>query len=166
MVSCIIVVDSKFNVSYSSVLSFIGGIVWMGLLAHIELNERNYFSENQLLPGMVQTYYSSTHSLNTILQELKTICKNDIQNRWKQFLIRFQLSLIGKKMKFNFLFFSLLRKMREKVVSDFLEMNLDVYMQNYQILSKVRSFCYTFPQWILFRKPFFSKVSNCEKNGF
>lgn len=81
MVSCIIVVDSKFNVSYSSVLSFIGGIVWMGLLAHIELNERNYFSENQLLPGMVQTYYSSTHSLNTILQELKTICKNDIQNR-------------------------------------------------------------------------------------
>ena len=50
------------------------------------------------------------------------------------------------EIQFSFLFFSLLRKMREKVVSDFLEMNLDVYMQNYQILSKVRSFCYTFPQ--------------------
>ena len=53
----------------------------MGLLANIELNERNYFSENQLLPGLAETYYSSTHSLNSILQELNTICKNDIQNR-------------------------------------------------------------------------------------
>ena len=37
------------------ILSYVTGVIWMLALPHHELSARNYFSENQLLPGTHNT---------------------------------------------------------------------------------------------------------------
>jgi len=53
----------------------------MGLLANIELNAKNYFSENQLLPGLVDTSFSNTHLFYKTFRELQRRCGLDPQNK-------------------------------------------------------------------------------------
>jgi len=91
-----------------SVIGFLVGIIWMALLANIELNAKNYFSENQLLPGMAQTYFSNTNRFYKTLRNLQQICQNDQQNS----------------------------AVREKIKEDLLKLNLDVYTQNFYVQSK------------------------------
>lgn len=55
---------------------YFAGFFWMALLAHHEFNAKRYFSENQLLPGMVDTYFSDVHYTYKILKELQEICTN------------------------------------------------------------------------------------------
>lgn len=40
------------------VLLYIGGVIWFCALAYPPLNQETYFSENALLPGLVQTEFN------------------------------------------------------------------------------------------------------------
>ncbi|KAG8181461.1 hypothetical protein JTE90_017523 [Oedothorax gibbosus] len=52
-------------------LSFISGIVWLALLASDVFNNKTYFSENALLPGLVVREFNPRSSLNRLLDSLK-----------------------------------------------------------------------------------------------
>lgn len=52
-------------------LSFICGIVWLALLASDVFNNKTYFSENALLPGLVVREFNPRSSLNRLLDSLK-----------------------------------------------------------------------------------------------
>lgn len=51
-------------------LLFITSIVWFCALAYAPLNNKTYFSENALLPGLVQSEFRDTNYAKTIYQEL------------------------------------------------------------------------------------------------
>ncbi|XP_013790376.1 glycosylphosphatidylinositol anchor attachment 1 protein-like [Limulus polyphemus] len=52
-------------------LSYVVGIVWFCLLAWEPYNNRTYFSENALLPGLVQREFSPGHETSRFFQSLK-----------------------------------------------------------------------------------------------
>lgn len=90
------------------IISYLSGIIWMVLLANHEFNAKNYFSENQLLPGMVDTYFSNTHQFYKHLRELQKICKADEENV----------------------------QTRMNVKKEMEQLNLDVYEQKFHVVSK------------------------------
>ncbi|XP_057291790.1 glycosylphosphatidylinositol anchor attachment 1 protein-like [Hydractinia symbiolongicarpus] len=60
-----------------SILSYICGISWMASLAHHELSAKNYFSENQLLPGLVETYFSQLQHVYKMYNRILSECPNN-----------------------------------------------------------------------------------------
>ncbi|XP_065676209.1 glycosylphosphatidylinositol anchor attachment 1 protein-like [Hydra vulgaris] len=57
-----------------SILSFLIGVMWLFMLAHHELSPKTYISENQLLPGLVNTHFSNTYFAGVVYNELKQEC--------------------------------------------------------------------------------------------
>lgn len=52
-------------------LSYVAGLAWFLGLAHRPLNAGTYFSENALLPGLVEAHFHHEHGASDILQNLK-----------------------------------------------------------------------------------------------
>ena len=61
-----------------SFVGYIGGIVWLFLLASDQFNSTGYVSENALLPAMVDTSYSEDHIAFKFHEELKEMCTKDM----------------------------------------------------------------------------------------
>jgi len=78
-----------------SVPCYILGLVWMTLLCHEEFSAKNYFSENQLLPGLVDSYFSEHRYAIKVYNSLQSICedKNSISNLVKEELHGFGLDV-------------------------------------------------------------------------
>lgn len=53
------------------ILLYLGGVFYFSLLAHEHFNAGTYFSENALLPGLVESEYDEDHSAKKFLSELK-----------------------------------------------------------------------------------------------
>ena len=51
-------------------LSYCGGLVFLLVLAHPLYNERTYFSENALLPGLVKETFNQDRAAVSFLQDL------------------------------------------------------------------------------------------------
>lgn len=57
------------------ILGYIGGLFWLALLAHPSVSNKTYFSENALLPGMVDLEDNAHMTRN--LKEVKNLAEND-----------------------------------------------------------------------------------------
>ena len=57
----------------ASVLAYLAGLIWMCALAHPQFNGRSYFSENALLPGVLQMNFRSS-AQTMIYQEIEQMC--------------------------------------------------------------------------------------------
>ncbi|EDO29993.1 predicted protein, partial [Nematostella vectensis] len=65
------------------VLSYAAGIVWMCALSDSQFNNRTYFSENALLPGMVNDDYYNHKAANSLYRELQAIRdKTKVPLKW------------------------------------------------------------------------------------
>ena len=89
-----------------SVVSYLVGLSWMVALPHQALSASNYFSENQLLPGLVETYFSLNHYTQSIFNNLQGRCSS------------------GQM------------QVKEKVKHEFYKLAFDVYEQNFDVPSK------------------------------
>ncbi|XP_067142651.1 glycosylphosphatidylinositol anchor attachment 1 protein [Centruroides vittatus] len=56
-------------------LCYVSGIIWFGLLAWEPSNNKTYFSENALLPGLVQREYSQGGAANILHESLQEEAK-------------------------------------------------------------------------------------------
>ena len=62
---------------HSSILGYLGGLVWLVLLANEQFNARTYMSENALLPAMVETRYLEEHAAYRAYNQLGEVCNKD-----------------------------------------------------------------------------------------
>ena len=92
---------------FISTCSYVIGIIWMFVLPHHEFSARNYFSENQLLPGLVDTYFSLNHYAHRTFNDIRQSCSDDEM------------------------------KVKEKIKSEFETFGFDVYEQKFSIPSKL-----------------------------
>ena len=69
--SCQVVLDIESFSFNSSFLGYIIGIIWFLALAHPSVNNRTYFSENALLPGMVDTRYEYGRTAKSLKSEVE-----------------------------------------------------------------------------------------------
>lgn len=70
---------SAFIIKHSQkliVLSYVAGIIWFCLLASDTFNNKTYFSENALLPGLVDRKFNPGSSIKRLLDSLKDEVKN------------------------------------------------------------------------------------------
>lgn len=92
---------------FISVSSYIIGIIWMIALPYHEFSASNYFSENQLLPGLVDTYFSLDHYTHRLHRSFKALkCENAS------------------------------RSIKDRIKNEFNELGFDVYEQNFQVPSQ------------------------------
>jgi len=84
----------KKNGGRLAVLSYAVGVVWMLALPHHELSARNYFSENQLLPGLVDTYFPMSQYTRNMFRTLQTTRREGGREAVKNLLLKefFKLS--------------------------------------------------------------------------
>ncbi|XP_052060128.1 glycosylphosphatidylinositol anchor attachment 1 protein-like [Mytilus californianus] len=97
-------VISKYN-NHLSVLCYIAGVTWFLALAYQPLNARTYFSENALLPGLVENEFYPELDMESLVQEYNEQLqkeKNNVPRKW--------------------------------VADQFIALGLDTYIQNYTIL--------------------------------
>lgn len=97
---------AKYN-NRLCVLCYLVGVIWFLALAHVQLNARTYFSENALLPGLVDPDFQHGHGSGDYFQELKSIVK-DRKPEAEEFQIP-----------------------SEWLVQKFAELRLDAYTHNY-----------------------------------
>ena len=88
-----------------SILFYIIGIVYMLSLAHYPLNAGTYFSENALLPALVEREYRSERDTKTYIEELGDVARNTPKGAIP----------------------------KEWLYTKFLELGLDVYNQNFTV---------------------------------
>lgn len=60
---------SKYQ-SFIYILLYLTSIVWLCALPHPNLSNKTYFSENALLPGLVKSEFTDSHSANIYHEEL------------------------------------------------------------------------------------------------
>jgi len=102
---------ATFLCSYDNVLCFICfviGVTWFLLLAYSDLNARTYFSENALLPGLVEPEFRYGHQTADYYQSLKDEDKK-----------RKSSDELRNRMHVSW------------IIDKFVEIGLDTYSQNY-----------------------------------
>lgn len=87
-------------------LCYLVGFVWFLALAYVQLNARTYFSENALLPGLVDSDFQHGHGSAEFFQDMKTLVKK-------------------KKSEED------IRMPAEWLIEKFSELGLDAYVHNY-----------------------------------
>ncbi|VDI53370.1 glycosylphosphatidylinositol transamidase [Mytilus galloprovincialis] len=97
-------VISKYN-NHLSVLCYIAGVTWFLALAYQPLNARTYFSENALLPGLVENEFYPELDMEALVQEYNEQLQKEKKN-----------------------------VPRKWVADQFTALGLDTYIQNYTIL--------------------------------
>ncbi|CAG2236691.1 GAA1 [Mytilus edulis] len=97
-------VISKYN-NHLSVLCYIAGVTWFLALAYQPLNARTYFSENALLPGLVENEFYPQLDMEALVQEYNEQLQKEKKN-----------------------------VPRKWVADQFTALGLDTYIQNYTIL--------------------------------
>ena len=60
-------------VFFYSILSYLAGIIWLCALSDRAFNDRVYFSENALLPGLVEAEFKSHRLASELFKKLSTL---------------------------------------------------------------------------------------------
>ncbi|XP_046851012.1 glycosylphosphatidylinositol anchor attachment 1 protein-like [Xenia sp. Carnegie-2017] len=74
-----VAVDHTFKISC---LGYVAGILWFVALVHPPMNNQTYFSENALLPGMVETTYRYGRSERDLKTEIEQKMKSGHFLQW------------------------------------------------------------------------------------
>ena len=77
------------SLPFSSVLSYIIGIIWLCALSDRTFNGRVYFSENALLPGLVEAEFKNHRLASELFGKLSTLPEGDIRYPSLQFFFAF-----------------------------------------------------------------------------
>ena len=77
------------SLPFSSVLSYIIGIIWLCALSDRTFNGRVYFSENALLPGLVEAEFKNHRLASELFGKLSTLPEGDIRYPSLQFFSAF-----------------------------------------------------------------------------
>ena len=68
-----------FSVLFYSVLSYIAGIIWLCALSDRTFNGRVYFSENALLPGLVEAEFKNHRLASELFGKFSTVPEGDLR---------------------------------------------------------------------------------------
>ena len=70
---------TDLSVFFRSILSYIIGIIWLCALSDRAFNGRVYFSENALLPGLVEAEYKNHRLASELFGKLSTVPEGDMR---------------------------------------------------------------------------------------
>lgn len=85
----------SFNlfVCFHSILSYIIGIVWLCALSDRAFNGRVYFSENALLPGLVEAEFKNHRLASELFGKLSTLPEGDMRYCFKVAILKMYTDL-------------------------------------------------------------------------
>ena len=63
----------------NSLLSYVAGVVWLCLLSDRSFNGRTYFSENALLPGLVEGEFKNHRFASDFFGKLSTVPEGELR---------------------------------------------------------------------------------------
>ena len=63
----------------NSWLSYVAGVVWLCLLSDRSFNARTYFSENALLPGLVEGEFKNHRFASDFFRKLSTVPEGELR---------------------------------------------------------------------------------------